>query len=40
MGGTSPIDGGSMPTEMVLGQKNRHSKLEAWQPHTSEGGWF
>ena len=30
MGGTSPINGGSTKTEMVLGQKDRHSELEAW----------
>ena len=32
-----PINCGSMLTEMVLQQKNRHSKLETWQPSTSEG---
>ena len=38
MGGTSTINSRSMPTEMVLQQKNRHSELEVWQPCTSEGG--
>ena len=40
MGGASPINGRSMLTKMVLQQKDRHSKLEAWQPRTSEGGCF
>ena len=40
MGGTSPINGGSMLTEMVLQQKNRCNELEAWQPGTSEGRCF
>ena len=40
MGGTSPIDGRSMLTEMVLQQKDRHSELEAWQHGTSEGECF
>ena len=38
VGGASPINHGSMPTEMVLQQKNRCSELETWQPLTSEGG--
>ena len=38
MGGTSPINCGSMPTEMVLQLKNRCSEPETWQPGTSEGG--
>ena len=37
MGGTSPINCGSMPTELVLQEKNRCSELETWQPGTSEG---
>ena len=37
-GGTGPINCRSTLTEMVLQQKNRHSELETWQPHTSEGG--
>ena len=40
MGGTSPIDHGSMLTKMVLQQKDRHSELETWQPGTSEGRCF
>ena len=28
---------GSMPTEMVLQQKNRNHEFETWQPGTSEG---
>ena len=38
MGGASLIDSGSMQTEMVLQQEDRHSEREAWQPGTSEGG--
>ena len=37
MGGTSPINGESMPTKMVLQQKDRHGELEPWQAHSSEG---
>ena len=37
MGGTGSINRGSMPTEMVLQQKNRHSEFETWRPGTSEG---
>ena len=31
---------GSMPTKMVLQQKDRHSELETWQPGTREGRCF
>ena len=37
MGGASPTNYRSTPTEMVLQEKNRYSELEAWQPGTSEG---
>ena len=37
MGGSGLINCGSMPTEMVPQQKNRHSELETWQPGTNEG---
>ena len=30
MGGTGPMDRGSMLTETVLQQKNRHSEFETW----------
>ena len=40
MGGAIPIHRGSMPTKTVLQQKDMHSELEAWQPHTSEGRCF
>ena len=40
MGGTSPINGRSVLTKMVLWQKNRHCEPEAWQPGTSESRCF
>ena len=36
MGGTSPINSGGTLTKTVLGQKNRCSELETWQPGASE----
>ena len=40
LGGASPIDGGTMPTKMVLWQIDRHSELETWWPGTREGRCF
>ena len=37
VGGTGPINCRSTPTEMVLGQKNRHHEFETWEPGTIEG---
>ena len=40
MGGASLIDCGSILTEMVLQQKDRHCEPKVWQPGTSEDRCF